>query len=109
MGIVEILVTNADGIKQAQQIIKDICFIPEVGEIYDGIVKSIQPYGAFVEINKGTDGLLHISEITEETIQHPKEILSENQELELKIISLEPEKRRLGLSLKQINQENQEF
>ena len=77
-----------------------------VDQIVNGVVTKLADYGAFVRIDRSIYGLLHISEITEETIQHPKEILSENQELELKIISLEPEKRRLGLSLKQINQEN---
>ena len=79
-----------------------------VDQIVNGVVTKLADYGAFVRIDRSIYGLLHISEITEETIQHPNEILSENQELELKIISLEPEKRRLGLSLKQINQENSE-
>ena len=79
-----------------------------VDQIVNGVVTKLADYGAFVRIDRSIYGLLHISEITEETIQHPKEVLSENQELELKIISLEPEKRRLGLSLKQINQENSE-
>ena len=79
-----------------------------VDQIVNGVVTKLADYGAFVRIDRSIYGLLHISEITEETIQHPKEILSENQELELKIISLEPEKRRLGLSLKQISQENSE-
>ena len=79
-----------------------------VDQIVNGVVTKLADYGAFVRIDRSIYGLLHISEITEETIQHPREILSENQELELKIISLEPEKRRLGLSLKQINQENSE-
>ena len=79
-----------------------------VDQIVYGVVTKLADYGAFVRIDRSIYGLLHISEITEETIQHPREILSENQELELKIISLEPEKRRLGLSLKQINQENSE-
>jgi len=79
-----------------------------VDQIVNGVVTKLADYGAFVRIDRSIYGLLHISEITDETIQHPREVLSENQELELKIISLEPEKRRLGLSLKQINQENSE-
>jgi len=79
-----------------------------VDQIVNGVVTKLADYGAFVRIDRSIYGLLHISEITDETIQHPREVLSENQELELKIISLEPEKRRLGLSLKQIKQENSE-
>jgi small subunit ribosomal protein S1 len=78
----------------------------EVDQIVNGVVTKLADYGAFVRIDRSIYGLLHISEITDVAIQHPKEILSENQELQLKIISLEPEKRRLGLSLKQISQEN---
>ena len=80
-GIIEILGTNGEGIEKAQNIIKDICFIPEVGEIYNGVVKSIQPYGAFVEIAKGTDGLLHISEIDWKRLEKVEEVLKEGDEI----------------------------
>ena len=99
-GIVEILGTDGEGIEKAQQIIKDICFIPEVGEIYDGIVKSIQPYGAFVEIKKGTDGLLHISEIEWRRLEKVEEVLKEGDKLQVKLVSVDPKNGKLKLSRK---------
>ena len=100
VGIVEILGTNSEGIEKAQNIIKDICFIPEVGEIYDGIVKSIQPYGAFVEIKKGTDGLLHISEIDWKRLETVEEALKEGDSVQVKLISIDPKNGKMKLSRK---------
>ena len=100
VGIVEILGTNSEGIEQAQTKIKNICFIPEVGEIYDGIVKSIQPYGAFVEINKGTDGLLHISEITWKRLEKVEEALKEGEKIQVKLMSIDQKSGKMKLSRK---------
>ncbi|MAQ31605.1 MAG: polyribonucleotide nucleotidyltransferase [Flavobacteriales bacterium] len=100
VGIVEILGTNAEGIDQAQEMIKDICFIPEVGEIYDGIVKSIQPYGAFVEIKKGTDGLLHISEIEWKRLEKVEDALKEGDKVQVKLVSIDPKNGKMKLSRK---------
>ena len=100
VGIVEILGTNPDGIEQAQETIKDICFIPEIGEIYDGIVKSIQPYGAFVEIKKGTDGLLHISEIEWKRLDKVEDALKEGDKVQVKLVSIDPKNGKMKLSRK---------
>ena len=100
VGIVEILGTNSEGIEKAQEIIKNICFIPEVGEIYDGIVKSIQPYGAFVEIKKGTDGLLHISEIAWKRLEKVEEVLKEGDEVQVKLVSIDEKSGKMKLSRK---------
>ena len=62
-GIVQIFADNKASIDQALSRIRAIASKPEVGEIYEGKVKSIMPFGAFVEIMPGKDGLLHISEI----------------------------------------------
>ncbi len=100
IGVVEILGTDASGIDQAQKMIKDICFIPEVGETYDGIVKSIQPYGAFVEINKGTDGLLHISEIEWKRLEKVEDVLKEGDKIQVKLVSVDPKTKKMKLSRK---------
>ncbi len=99
-GIVEILGTDPEGMARAEKIIKDICFIPEVGEVYKGIVKSIQPYGAFVEINKGTDGLLHISEICWKRLEKVEEELKEGDEVDVKLVSIDPKSGKMKLSRK---------
>ena len=59
-------------------------------------------FGAFARIDRGIEGLIHISELSQQVIKHPKDVVNEGDELELKIIRIEPERRRLGLSLKQI-------
>ena len=100
VGIVEILGTNSEGIEAAQNTIKDICFIPEVGEVYDGIVKSIQPYGAFVEIKKGTDGLLHISEIEWRRLEKVEEVLKEGDAIQVKLVSIDQKTGKMKLSRK---------
>ena len=100
VGIVEILGTDSEGIEKAQETIKEICFIPEVGEIYDGIVKSIQPYGAFVEIKKGTDGLLHISEIEWKRLEKVEDALKEGDKVQVKLVSIDPKNGKMKLSRK---------
>jgi small subunit ribosomal protein S1 len=74
-----------------------------IGQEVTGVVTNIVNFGAFARIEDGVEGLIHISELSDRPIQHPKEIVKEGATLELKIVSIEPERRRLGLSLKQTN------
>ncbi len=69
------------------------------GEIYTGRVTSLADFGAFVNIN-GADGLVHLSEISWEHVQHPSEVLEVGQEVKVKIISIDREKKRIGLSIR---------
>lgn len=69
------------------------------GEIYDGIVKNLQDYGAFVDVN-GVDGLLHINEISWNRIKHPSEVLRVGDKIKVKIRSIDLEKKKLSLSYK---------
>ena len=87
-------------IKNIGKRVEDICFIPEVGETYDGIVKSIQPYGAFVEIKKGTDGLLHISEIEWKRLEKVEDALKEGDKVQVKLLSIDPKNGKMKLSRK---------
>ncbi|MCF6277483.1 MAG: S1 RNA-binding domain-containing protein [Anaerolineales bacterium] len=73
----------------------------EIGETYTGRVTSLANFGAFVNIN-GADGLVHLSEISWERVQHPNEVLEVGQEVEVKVISIDKEKYRIGLSLRQL-------
>ncbi|MDZ7798886.1 MAG: S1 RNA-binding domain-containing protein [Patescibacteria group bacterium] len=72
----------------------------KVGDIVKGKVLKINPFGAFIELDKDIHGLVHISELSEKKINHPSEVVKENEEYKLKILSIEPENHRLGLSLK---------
>lgn len=73
----------------------------KVGDVVTGKVTKITPFGAFVSIEKGIDGLVHISELSEEHVADPNKILELGQEYSMKIISIEPASHRLGLSLKE--------
>ena len=72
-----------------------------VGQTVTGTVTKLANFGAFARIDRGIEGLIHISELAHQVIKHPRDVVSEGDELELKIIRIEPERRRLGLSFKQ--------
>jgi small subunit ribosomal protein S1 len=73
-----------------------------IGDVITGTVTKLVNFGAFVRIEEGLEGLIHISELSNSRVAHPGDVVSEGQELQLKIISLDSERHRLGLSLKQI-------
>jgi predicted RNA-binding protein with RPS1 domain len=72
-----------------------------VGDVIDGTVTKIVNFGAFVRVRDGLEGLIHISELSHQRVAHPGDVVHEGQRLQLKIISLDSERHRLGLSLKQ--------
>ncbi|MBI1315743.1 polyribonucleotide nucleotidyltransferase [bacterium] len=98
-GIVEIATNNGEAMAKAEAAIKAIVWQPEVGETYMGTVRSIMPFGAFVEINKGTDGLLHISEIEWRRLEKVEDVLKEGDKIEVKLIGKD-ERGKLKLSRK---------
>jgi small subunit ribosomal protein S1 len=69
------------------------------GETYNGKVTSLADFGAFVNVN-GADGLVHLSEISWDRVQHPSEVLEVGQEVKVKVINIDREKRRIGLSIR---------
>src|SRR4029079_15513899 len=73
----------------------------KVGDIIDGTVTKLVNFGAFVRVRDGLEGLIHISELSHQRVAHPGDVVHQGQQLKLKIISLAPERHRLGLSLKQ--------
>jgi polyribonucleotide nucleotidyltransferase len=88
MGVVEILGTDQEKIDLAVEKIKSIAFIPEIGAIYKGKVKSIMPYGAFIGISSNTDGLVHVSELAWERVDNVEDILKEGDIIEVKLIAI---------------------
>ena len=99
-GRVEILGTDQEKIDMAVSKIKSIAFVPEEGEIYNGTVKSVMPYGAFVGIGSNTDGLLHVSEISWERVENVEDVLKEGDKIEVKLISIDSRSGKLKLSRK---------
>jgi polyribonucleotide nucleotidyltransferase len=96
VGKVAISGTNQAGIDEALARIKSIAFTPEVGEVYKGKVKAIQPYGAFIEIGPNTQGLLHISEIEWRRLEKVEDVLKVDQEIDVKLLGMERGKMKLS-------------
>jgi len=80
-----------------------------VGQVVNGRITKLAAFGAFAEIEPGVEGLIHISELSEDRITHPKQVVREGDELPLKIIRIEPARHRLGLSLRQVDEEPYDF
>ncbi|MFM1883863.1 MAG: hypothetical protein RL168_47 [Bacteroidota bacterium] len=99
IGRVEISGTNAEGIAMAQQRINEICFVPVVDTIYDGVVKGVQTFGVFVEIGRGTEGLLHVSEMDWKRVEDPAALYKEGDKVQVKLLSID-DKGKLRLSRK---------
>ncbi|MFQ5532934.1 MAG: polyribonucleotide nucleotidyltransferase, partial [Candidatus Methylomirabilales bacterium] len=100
-GTVEIASTDEAAADKALAIINRIVEVPEVGKIYTGKVKRIVEFGAFVEILPGTDGLLHISQIAESRINRVQDVLSEGEEVSVKVIEIDPS-GKIRLSRKEV-------
>lgn len=99
-GVIDVMATNGDQMEQALSRIKSITQVPEVGDEFLGKVKALAPYGAFVEVTPGKDGLLHISEIDWKRIDKVEDVLKEGDEVKVKIIDKDKKTGKLKLSRK---------
>lgn len=99
-GKISILSDNDEKAKEAIAIIEDIVKEIEVGEVYLGKVKKIVKFGAFVEIKKGTEGLLHISEIAHERTNNVEDVLKVGDSIEVKVIDIAKDTGKISLSRK---------
>lgn len=99
-GVVIVFADNAEARNAAVKWIKGIAATPEVGETYTGKVKSIMPFGAFIEILPGKDGLLHISEIDWKRIAKVEDVLKEGDIVDVKLIEVDSKTGKLKLSRK---------
>ncbi|MCG8319763.1 MAG: polyribonucleotide nucleotidyltransferase [Cytophagales bacterium] len=99
-GIVNIFATNKEAMDQAYARVKAIVAEPEIGEVYDGKVKSIMPFGAFVEFLPGKEGLLHKSEIKWERIENMDGVLENGEEVRVKLLDIDRKSGKFKLSRK---------
>ena len=99
-GVVDIAAANVDDINAAIAKIKAITQVPEVGETYKGVVKSILPFGAFIEFIPGQDGMMHISEMEYRRLESFDGILSVGDEIEVKLIAIDEKTGKYKLSHK---------
>jgi len=99
-GIVDVFAENKEQVDAAVRQINKIVEVPEVGKVYNGTIKSIVSFGAFVEILPGKEGLLHISEIDWKRIESVESVLEEGQEIQVKLIDIDKQTGNLRLSRK---------
>ncbi|MBQ6693873.1 MAG: polyribonucleotide nucleotidyltransferase [Bacteroidaceae bacterium] len=100
-GIIEIAASNGNSINEAIAKIRAIVAIPEAGEVYEGLVRSVMPYGAFVEFMPGKDGLLHISEIDWKRFETMEETgIKEGDKITVKLLDIDPKTGKFKLSRK---------
>jgi len=100
MGHIDIVAVDKDKIDAVLAKIKGIVAQPEVGEVYEGKVKSIMAFGAFVEFMPGKDGLLHISEVNHSRLESMDGVLKEGEKIQVKLIGTDPKTGKFKLSRK---------
>ena len=99
-GVVSIFATDKESMTAALQRIKAIVAMPEVGEVYEGKVKSVMPFGAFIEFMPGKDGLLHISEIKWERLENMDGVMEVGEEVNVKLVGIDKKTGKFRLSRK---------
>jgi polyribonucleotide nucleotidyltransferase len=103
-GLIKISSSDLSQIEAARQWIHGIVAEPEVGTIYTGKVASIVDFGAFVTFMPGKDGLVHVSEIKNERVENVRDVLSEGQEVKVKLLEVDP-RGKVRLSMRLVDQE----
>ena len=98
-GIIEIASADKNSIEIVKSKIKAITAVPEVGDVYEGKVKNIMDFGAFVEIMPGKDGLLHISEIGWDRLASMEGVFKEGEKIQVKLIEIDKKTGKMKLSL----------
>jgi small subunit ribosomal protein S1 len=78
----------------------------KVGQVVEGTITKLANFGAFARIDSGIEGLIHISELAKHRVNHPKEVVKEGDTLQLRVIRIDPSRRRMGLSLKRVADED---
>ena len=102
MGHIDIVSANKEGIEAVLAKIKAITTVPEVGEEYEGVVKNIQAFGAFVEFLPGKDGLLHVSETSWERVNNVEDVLKSGDKIKVKLIEVDKKTGKYKLSHKAV-------
>ncbi len=99
-GVVEVASNNAESLNKAMTIIKGIVSVPVVGDVYDGKVKNITDFGAFVEFMPGKEGLLHISEISWKRLPNMEGVLQSGEQIKVKLLEIDKKTGKYKLSRK---------
>jgi polyribonucleotide nucleotidyltransferase len=102
-GLITVAASDAANIEKALNWIKSLTEEPEVGRIYEGKVVSIKDFGAFVNILPGIDGMVHISQLSNERVENVTDVLTEGETIKVKLTGID-ERGRLSLSIKAIDE-----
>ena len=100
-GIVKIASSNEESINTAKQMVEDIVAEPEIGKVYNGKVVKIVEFGAFVNFMGARDGLLHVSQISQKRVENVSDVLSEGQEVQVKVLDVD-RAGKVKLSMKEV-------
>ncbi len=106
-GIIKIASPNGESIEKARAMINEIVAVPEAGKIYTGKVVKLMDFGAFVNFFGKRDGLVHVSQLANERVNHPKDVLTEGQEVKVKLMGFD-DRGKVRLSMKVVDQETGE-
>jgi len=106
-GIIKIASPNGESIEKAMAMINEIVAVPEAGKIYTGKVVKLMDFGAFVNFFGKRDGLVHVSQLANERVNHPKDVLTEGQEVKVKLMGFD-DRGKVRLSMKVVDQETGE-
>src|SRR5690606_11325253 len=106
-GVIKISSSDLDQIEAAKKWILGIVEEPEVGKIYSGKVVNIVDFGAFVNFMGGKDGLVHVSEMRNERVEKPTDVVSEGLEVKVKVLEVDP-RGKVRLSMRVVDQETGE-
>ncbi|MDQ5953394.1 MAG: polyribonucleotide nucleotidyltransferase [Patescibacteria group bacterium] len=100
-----VFIASPDGasIERTIKIIKDLTTEPEVGKIYEGTVAKVMDFGAFVTIMPGTDGMVHVSEMSDTRVNHPSDVVKEGDKVTVKLVAID-DRGRLNLIMKKAKQ-----
>ena len=102
-GLVRIASQSKESLDTARKMISEIVEDPIVGQVYEGKVVKLMDFGAFVNFYGKRDGLVHVSQISEERVNHPKDVLTEGQNVKVKLMGID-DRGKSKLSMKVIDQ-----
>ena len=101
-GLITVAAADTDSIERALEWIRGLTEEPEVGKVYEGKVVTIKDFGAFVNIMPGTDGMVHISQLSKDRVAKVEDVLTEGQIVKVKLTGID-ERGRLSLSIKDVD------
>ncbi len=101
-GIIHIFSSNKDDIERAKEMIHNITYKPQVGDVFDAVVKTVMPYGVFVDFMGKKSGLVHVSELSYSRIEDVEKVINVGDEFKVEMIGIDPKTKKLRLSRKSL-------